>query len=248
MTITFGGGEEEKTLNEQILNIKIDGTSTARVKVTINGQDKIALIDTGAGRCCMNEEHYQMLGSPPLKPPEAYFKLRTASGALMPGMGFLTCNIQIGSEYYNQQFIVCKQLTPGLILGRDFLARNQLGITWGPKGVLQLRDDQNVQMQAMEETTICNAELTANVTIPSRSLAAVTVKMILPSCQNKTRFSFTPVPEKALLGPNCVIYPLDYATNKGGLQRGIQIVVNLSCQEIQLPEGLILGQFQQNAR
>ena len=244
MTTTFGGGRR-KTLNAQILNIKIDGTSTARVKVTIDGQDKIALIDTGAGRCCMNEEHYQTLGSPPLKPTEADFKLRTASGALMLGMGFLTCNIQIGSEYYNQQFIVCKQLTPGLILGRDFLARNQLGITWGPEGVLQLRDDQNVQMQAMEETTVCSAKLTANVTIPSRSLAAVTVKMILPSCQNKTRFNFTPVPEKTLLGPNCVIYPSDYATIKGGLQRGVQIVVNFSCQEIQLPEGLILGQFQQ---
>ena len=193
----------------------------------------------------MDEEHYQTLGSPPLQPTEADFKLRTASGALMPGMGFLTCNIQIGSEYYNQQFIVCKQLTPGLILGRDFLAWNQLGITWGPEGVLQLRDDQNIQVQTMEETTICIAKLTANVTIPSRSLAAVTVKMILPSCQNKTRFNFTPISEKTLLGPNCVIYPLDYATIKGGLQRGVQIVINLSYQEIQLQEGLILGQFQQ---
>ena len=101
-------------------------------------------------------------------------------------MGFLTCNIQIGSEYYNQQFIVCRQLTKGLILGRDFLARNQLVITQGPEGVLQLRDDQNVQMQTMEETTVCIDRLTANITIPSRSLAAVTVKMILPSCQNKT--------------------------------------------------------------
>ena len=144
MTTTLGG-DEEKTINEQIMNIKIDGTSTARVKVTIKGQDKIALIDTGAGRCCMNEEHYQTLGSPPLKPTEADFKLRTASGALMPGTGFLMCNIQIGSEYYNQQFIVCKQLTSGLILGRDFLARNQLGIAWGPEGVLQLRDDHKRQ-------------------------------------------------------------------------------------------------------
>ena len=127
-----------------MLNIKVDGTSAARIKVTIEGQDKIALIDTGAGRCCMNEEHYRTLGSPPLKPTEADFKLWTASGALMQGMGFLTCNIQIGNEYYNQQFIVCKQLTPGLILGRDFLARNQLGITWWPEGVLQLRDAQEM--------------------------------------------------------------------------------------------------------
>ena len=112
--------------------------SAARIKVVIEEQDKIALIDTGAGRCCMNDEQYQTLGNPPLEPAEANFKLRTASGALMPGMGFLTCDMQIGNEYYRQQFIVCKQLTPGIILGLDFLARNQLGITWGPEGILQL--------------------------------------------------------------------------------------------------------------
>ena len=86
----------------------------------------------------MNEEHYQTLGSPPLEPTDIDFRLWTASGALMPGMGFLTCNMRIGNEFYRQQFIVCKQLTPGIILGRDFLSRNQLGITWGPEGVLQL--------------------------------------------------------------------------------------------------------------
>ena len=59
----------------------MDGSSAARVKVNIEGQDKIALIDTGAGRCCMNEEHYQALGSPPLEPAEADFRLQTASGA-----------------------------------------------------------------------------------------------------------------------------------------------------------------------
>ena len=56
---------------------------------------------------------------------------------------------------------------------------------------------------------------------------------------------FSPTTAETSLEPNCVIYPLDYATIKGGLQRGVQVVVNLSHQEIQLPEGLILGQFQQ---
>ena len=35
----------------------------------------------------------------------------------MPGMGFLTYNMWVGSEDYRQQFIVCKQLMPGIILG-----------------------------------------------------------------------------------------------------------------------------------
>ena len=71
----ISGGEEGEGIDEQVLNIKVDGSSAARIKVTIEGQDKIALIDTGAGRCCMNEEHYQTLGSPPLEPAEADFKL-----------------------------------------------------------------------------------------------------------------------------------------------------------------------------
>ena len=93
----------------------------------------------------------------------------------MLGMGFLTCDMQIGSEYYRQQFIICKQLTPGIILGWDFFAQNQLEITWGPEGILQLRDSQDAQIQTMEETVTHIARLTAKVTVPSRSLTAVTV-------------------------------------------------------------------------
>ena len=72
MTINLRGGKESEP-NEQILNIRVDGNSAARIMVNIEGQDKIALIDTGAGRCCMNEEHYQTLGSPPLEPTNVDF-------------------------------------------------------------------------------------------------------------------------------------------------------------------------------
>ena len=106
MTINLRKGEGDKFV-EQVLNIKVDGNSTARIVVNIEGQDKVALIDTGAGRCCMNEEQYRTLGSPPLESQDVGFQLRTASGALMLGMGFLTCSLQIGSETYQQQFIVC---------------------------------------------------------------------------------------------------------------------------------------------
>ena len=87
----------------------------------------------------------------------------------MPGMGFLTCNLQIGGEIYKQQFIVCRQLTPGIILGRDFLSRNQLGITWGPEGVLQLRDNQDLLIQTAEEMTNPTVTLAAKTVVPSRS-------------------------------------------------------------------------------
>ena len=41
------------------------------------------------------------------------------------------------------------------------------------------------------------------------------------------------------------IYPLDYATIKGGPQKGLQVIIHLNCHEVKLPEGMVLGYFQQ---
>ena len=97
----------------------------------------------------------------------------------------------------------------------------------------------------MEETVTHIARLTAKVTVPSRSLTAVTVRMTLPPCKNKMQWDFTITQEGSLSEPNCVIYPLDYATIKGGLQKGLQVIINLSRHEIKLQEGMVLGYFQQ---
>ena len=212
--------------------------------MNIEGQDKVALIDTGAGWCCMNEEQYRTLGSPPLESQDVGFQLRTASGALMPGMGFLTCDLGIGGETYKQQFIVCQQLTPGIILGCDFLSCNQLGITWGPEGTLQWRDEQDPSVQAAEEVTNPTVKLAAKTVIPPRSLVLVTVLTILPPCKNKTHFDFIPTQTNFHLGPNCIVYPLDYASIKGGLQRGLQILINLGQQDVKLQQGMVLGHYQ----
>ena len=103
-------------------------------------------------------------------------------------MGFLTCNLGIGGEMYKQQFIVCRQLTPGIILGRDFLSRNQLGISWGPEGALQLRDEQDPSIQTAEEITNPTAKLAAKTVIPSRTLVLVTVLTTLPPCEGENTF------------------------------------------------------------
>ena len=135
-------------------------------------------------------------------------------------------------------------LTPGLILGRDFLAKNQLGITWGPEGVLQLRDNQDVSIQTTEEVTVHSAVTATKVTIPPRSIALVLVRMTLPLCDVKTHFDFVPKQIDHCLGPNCIIYPLDYATIRGGQQKGLQVLVNLGHQEIELQQGVTLGHFE----
>ena len=45
------------------------------------------------------------------------------------------------------------------------------------------------------------------------------------------------------LGPNCIVYPLDYASIRGGLQRGLQILINLGQQDVKLQQGIVLGHY-----
>ena len=134
-------------------------------------------------------------------------------------------------------------MTPEIILGH-FLSRNQLGITWGPEGILQLRDKQDLWVQTAEEITNHAVKLAAKTVIPSRSLVLVTVSTTLPSCGDKTRFDFIPTQTNPHLGPNCVVYPLDYASIKGGSQRGLQVLINLGQQDVKLQQGIVLGHFQ----
>ena len=110
--------------------------------------------------------------------------------------------------------------------------------------VLQLRDNQDILVQTVEETTTFPAMLTTKVIIPSRSLILIPVITTLPLCENKTHFDFTPIPMSLSLGPNCIIYPLDYATIRGGPQRGLQALVNLDQQEVRLQQGTLSGHFQ----
>ena len=122
----------------------------------------------------------------------------------MPGMGYLTCNVQIGDE---KEFIVPWQLVLGLILGQDFLSQNQLGITWGPKGVLHLRDNEDVPAQTAEEVISFPVTLATKITMPPRSLVIVSVLTNLSPYKNKTHFDFIPLEMSPDLGSNCIIYP-----------------------------------------
>ena len=64
------------------------------------------------------------------------------------------------------------------------------------------------------------------------------------TCENKTHFNFTSISTSRHLGPDCIVYPINYATIIGEPQRGLQVLVNLGQQEIKLQQGTLLGHFQ----
>ena len=230
-------------MEDQILNIRISGNAAARIKVKIQNLDRLALIDTGAGRSCLSEGQYNQLGRPPLRPYPPRGVVWNASGEVMPGLGFTTCFVQIGDRIYVQEFIVIKQLIPEIILGRDFLSTYKLVITWGQEGALQLRDEQEIAILPAEEITEYPATLATKTEIPARTVVMVSVIVNLPPFATKTLFTLDPKIFNEEVNPNCFIYPLGYTTMRGGFQRSAQLVVNLSQEPINLMEGTLMGHY-----
>ena len=228
---------------DQILNIRISGNAAARIKVKIQNLDRLALIDTRAGRSCLSEEQYNQLGMPPLRPYPPRGAVRNASGEVMPGLGFTTCRVQIGDRVYTQEFVVLKQLLPQIILGRDFLSTYKLAIIWGQEGVLQLRDEQEIAILTAEEITEYLATLLAKIKIPARTAAVVPVIANLPPFSTKSLFRFNPRAFGREMNPSCFLYPLDYTTIRGGFQRTVQLLINLSPDSVDLMEGTLMGHY-----
>ena len=64
----------------------------------------------------------------------------------------------------------------------------------------------------------------------------------------KMLFHFVPLVENLDLHANCILYPLDYTSIRGGRQRAVQVLVNLAEEELVIPSHTLLGHFEQAER
>ena len=80
--------------------------------------------------------------------------------------------------------------------------------------------------------------------MPPRTVAAVPVLVNLPPFGRKTLFHSVPLKENLDLQMNSLVYPLDYATWRGGNQHTIQIIINLAEEPLLLAEETLLGYYE----
>ena len=79
-----------------------------------------ALIDTGATRCCISEKYYKKLQLAKIHLLQN-INIRSATGSNLAPIGLINCTFELGGTKFNGDFIVCKNLTRPLIVGRGFL-------------------------------------------------------------------------------------------------------------------------------
>ena len=86
-----------------------------------------ALIDTGATRSCISEKYYQSLSLTKIQFVQN-ISVTSATGSNLTPIGLVNCSFELGKVKFNSDFIVCKNLSRPLILGKDFLIQNHVTV------------------------------------------------------------------------------------------------------------------------
>ena len=60
--------------------------------------------------------------------------VKSATGSNLAPVGLVNCIFELGKIEFNSKFIVCKNLTRPLILGRHFLIQNHVSIRYSENG------------------------------------------------------------------------------------------------------------------
>ena len=137
----------------EIYNIDKLGPTTGTVfKIFANNNSDIKiniLFDTSAMESVMSFDTYQKLKLKDLNTASVPHVVG-ASGESLGARGRTRCEVNINGRKFFQTFIVCKHLKWRMILGRDFLIQNCIGISWTKANTCQLTQNNKVIAETEE--------------------------------------------------------------------------------------------------
>ena len=133
-----------------------------------------ALIDTGASRSCISEAYFKTLPQQTLKGLHRV-AVRSASGSSLAPLGFMTSNITLGNKTFQHDFVVCKHLMRPLILGREFLFKNELKVYYSKTGECRLDHKQEELVATVDSQDDLTLTLKSGIYIPGRTVAVLNV-------------------------------------------------------------------------
>ena len=142
--------------------------------IDIQGTKCNALIDTGAARSCISEAYFKTLPQQTLKRLHRV-AVRSVSGSSLAPLGFITSNITLGNKIFQHDFVVCKHLMRPLILGREFLFKNELKVYYSKTGECRLVYKQEELIATVDLQDELTLSLRSGIHIPGRTVAVLNV-------------------------------------------------------------------------
>ena len=159
-------------------------------------------------------------------------------------MGIVDCTFELGKAEFQSDFIVCKNLTRPLILGQDFLMRNQVTVRYSDKGKCILDYQQQELIASLEIEDKPQLRVTMSVLLPGRTLAVIQVNGNLEPEQSGQIYEIEPNVSSLEEYPNLYIVSMLHNVDVHNKESIPLVLINFSVDEISLLKGEIMGFLQ----
>ena len=134
--------------------------------------------------------------------------VRSATGSNLAPIGLINCTFELGGTKFNCDFIVCRNLTRPLILGRDFLIQNHISVRYAENGKWILDHIQQQLVASISVETKPQLSLANSMTLAGRTLAVVHVNNDLKPEQSGQLYEIEPNYLLTEEYPNLYIIPM----------------------------------------
>ena len=234
--------QDEYNINhaeEDIIGSELGTTFPTKMGITVCN----ALIDIGATRCCISEEYYRKLQLSKIHLLQNV-SVRSATGSNLAPIGLVNCTFMLGDTTFNCDFIVCKNLTRPLILGRDFLIQNHISVRYSENGKCILDHQWQELVAAIHMKMKPRLRLANSLSLPGRTLAVVHINNNLSPEQSGHLYEIKPNYLLANKYPNLCVIPMIHNVDSHRTENVPLVVINLLTDSIYLSKGEIMGFMQ----
>ena len=202
------------------------------------------LIDTGATKSCMSESYYKTLHLDSIH-SVVNTRVKSTTGSNLSPLGIVNCSLKLGNTTFVIDFIVCQNLTRPLILGKDFLMKNQITVCYANNGKCVLNFQQEEMVAALEITNTPQLKTTTSVLLPGRTLAVIQVKSELKPEQTGHIHEVQPNEVLSDKYPNIYVVPMIHNVDTYIPDTVPMVLSNFSIDDVSILKGEIMG-FLQN--
>ena len=230
----------ERHKSEVVEQVVIGSERGTTFPIDIQGTKCNALIDTDASRSCINEAYFKTLPQQTLKGLHRV-AVRSASGSSLACLGFMTSNITLGNKTFQHDFVVCKHLMRPLILGREFLFKNELKVYYSKTGECRLDHKQDELVATVDSQDDLTLTLKSGIYLPGRTVAVLNVNS---SVHQNNIGQFYNVRANSLLEDECPqlqIVPTLHKVDNANTTLIPFVMINLGEDYIFLPKGQVVG-------
>ena len=202
------------------------------------------LIDTGATKSCMSESYYKTLHLDSIH-SVVNTHVKSATVSNLSPLGIVNCSLKLGNTTFVNDFIVCQNLTRPLILGKDFLMKNQITVRYADNGKCILNFQQEEMVAALDVTNTPQLKTTTSVLLPGRILAVIQVKSELKPEQTGQIYEVQPNEVLSDKYPNIYVVPMIHNVDTYIPDTVPMVLINFSIDDVLISKGEIMG-FLQN--